>query len=298
MDDEGLVVGQLEGTGDAGQLEAELDFVLRSIEDLDREFEAGDLAPDDYSTLKDSYSARAAEILRELEAQGERGAQGEAGGRTGEERPELADMASALSPYPSPADASGGTRSFGGRLRAHRRKLLVVGAVAAFSAAAVVFVVARLTERLPGQFATGSVSLGSSQLVDRRLAQAAVLEGEGRYLQALQVYQQVLASHPHQPVALAEAGWLEYEAGLQASDDAVEERGATLVAEAVSIDPGAYAGHLYLGTIDLDRSDFEAAVEQYRLFLAEDPPATIKKSALPFLAKAFSSAHQPLPPGA
>jgi tetratricopeptide (TPR) repeat protein len=44
------------------------DFLLRSLEDLEREHDAGDLADDDYRALKDDYTARAAAALRAEEA--------------------------------------------------------------------------------------------------------------------------------------------------------------------------------------------------------------------------------------
>ena len=40
------------------------DFLLRSLEDLEREHEAGDLEDEDYQALKDDYTARAAAVLR------------------------------------------------------------------------------------------------------------------------------------------------------------------------------------------------------------------------------------------
>ena len=49
-------------------LEVERDFLLRSLKDLDEEFAAGDIDEHDYAQLKDSYTARAAAILRSLEA--------------------------------------------------------------------------------------------------------------------------------------------------------------------------------------------------------------------------------------
>jgi hypothetical protein len=48
------------------QLEEEREFLLASLADLEREFAAGDVADDDYVSLKDSYTARAAIIIREL----------------------------------------------------------------------------------------------------------------------------------------------------------------------------------------------------------------------------------------
>ncbi|MBA2386613.1 MAG: hypothetical protein H0V69_05910, partial [Acidimicrobiia bacterium] len=45
-------------------LEEERRFLLRSLRDLDREFEAGDVERDDYDTLRDDYTVRAATVLR------------------------------------------------------------------------------------------------------------------------------------------------------------------------------------------------------------------------------------------
>jgi tetratricopeptide (TPR) repeat protein len=53
-------------------LEEERDFLLRSIEDLDAEFAAGDLDEDDYRTLKDDYTARAAAAVRRIDERNER----------------------------------------------------------------------------------------------------------------------------------------------------------------------------------------------------------------------------------
>jgi tetratricopeptide (TPR) repeat protein len=48
-------------------LEEQRDFLLRSLEDLEREHVAGDNDGVDYATLKDDYTARAAAVLRQLE---------------------------------------------------------------------------------------------------------------------------------------------------------------------------------------------------------------------------------------
>ena len=49
------------------QLEDEKSFLLQSLADLEREHEAGDVDDDDYVALKDSYTARAARLIAELE---------------------------------------------------------------------------------------------------------------------------------------------------------------------------------------------------------------------------------------
>src|SRR5687767_10132063 len=40
------------------------EFLLRSLEDLEAEHDAGDLGDADYAALKDAYTARAAAVLR------------------------------------------------------------------------------------------------------------------------------------------------------------------------------------------------------------------------------------------
>lgn len=49
-------------------LEEERDFLLRSLDDLERERAAGDVDDHDYRTLRDDYTARAAAVLRALDA--------------------------------------------------------------------------------------------------------------------------------------------------------------------------------------------------------------------------------------
>jgi len=48
-------------------LEEERRFLLRSLNDLEREHEAGDVDDLDYQTLKDGYTVRTAKVLRQIE---------------------------------------------------------------------------------------------------------------------------------------------------------------------------------------------------------------------------------------
>lgn len=50
------------------ELEEERRFLLRSLDDLEREYEVGDVDTADYDTLKDGYTVRAAAVLREIES--------------------------------------------------------------------------------------------------------------------------------------------------------------------------------------------------------------------------------------
>jgi hypothetical protein len=49
------------------ELEDERRFLLRSLRDLEAEHDAGDVEDDDYRTLHDGYTKRAADVLREIE---------------------------------------------------------------------------------------------------------------------------------------------------------------------------------------------------------------------------------------
>jgi tetratricopeptide (TPR) repeat protein len=49
------------------ELEEERRFLLRSLADLEREREAGDVDVDDYRALRDGYTVRAASVLRSIE---------------------------------------------------------------------------------------------------------------------------------------------------------------------------------------------------------------------------------------
>ncbi len=50
------------------QLEEERSFLLRSLADLEREHDAGDVDEHDYETLRDGYTARAADVIRAIES--------------------------------------------------------------------------------------------------------------------------------------------------------------------------------------------------------------------------------------
>ncbi len=50
------------------ELEEERRFLLRSLDDLEREYGAGDVDVADYETLRDGYTVRAAAVLREIES--------------------------------------------------------------------------------------------------------------------------------------------------------------------------------------------------------------------------------------
>lgn len=121
------------------ELEEQRSFLLRSLEDLDRERAAGDMSDADYEALREDYTARAATVLRALEE-----------GR-------------------APLDESHRPPRRGRRLVA----VVVVGALAASAGLAVA---ASSGTRLPGENITGDIrETSSGQLAQ---AAALAREGE------------------------------------------------------------------------------------------------------------------------
>jgi tetratricopeptide (TPR) repeat protein len=114
-------------------LEEERDFLLRSRRDLDRELAAGDIDDDDYRTLHDDYTARAAAVMRRIAA-------GEA--------------ALAGAPRPSPWRTVG-----------------VVVSVAVLAVGAGLAVARASGERLAGDQVSGSIRRTSSDVVAQALAE-------------------------------------------------------------------------------------------------------------------------------
>lgn len=163
-------------------LEVQRDFLLRSLEDLEREHEAGDVDDADYEALKDDYTARAAAVIRALEA-----------GRRPAAQPDAAP----------------------GRRRA--RPLLVAAATVAFAVLAGVLVAQTAGRRDPGDVITGDVAQSATE----KLNEASRLGGQGDYEAAIALYDEVLDEDPESAEAATYRGWMltlsgDREAGLEA----------------------------------------------------------------------------------
>ena len=211
----------------------EREFLLRSIRDLDAEHEAGDIDEADYRTLRDDYVARAAALLKE---------------------PSTESVRSSSTPE---------RRTTRGRWPA------VAGVVVlALVATGAGLAVARSSgERLPGQEATGNVPEGSGGRIDR----AQRLVSEGKVLDAVKLYDQVLAEDPQHPVALAQRGWLVSRAGL------VDE-GLVSIDKAIASDPTYAEAHFFRGMILLQsKDDPVGAAAAFQAVLDNRPPPELVK---------------------
>ena len=143
-------------------LEEQQAFLRRSVDDLDREYEAGDLDELDYATLRADYARRAERLERAIE---------EGRARFAAARP----------------------------VRSPRRLATIVVAVVAFAVLAGVLVARSAGRRDPGQTVTGADPRSQAR---EALAECDRLSGQGEALEALQCYDGVLAEDPDNAEAL------------------------------------------------------------------------------------------------
>ena len=230
-------------------LEEQRRFLLQSLKDLDREHEAGDIDELDYRTLKDDYTARAAAVLHAIDERKAGLAQQQRGAR---------------------------------RRRSTKWTALVVAGVVALAIGGGVLVAATSGERVPGQTATGNVPSNVSD----QLAAAQQDIAQGKAVDALKLYDQVLKQDPRNAQALTFRGWILESANLH--DQALESLNKALAA-----DPSFAMAHYFKGAVLLEgKNDPAAAVPEFEAFLASNPPPDAAKTAQDALNQAKAAAGQ------
>ena len=238
---------------DREYLESERDFCLRSLRDLDAEFAAGDIDEQDYRELRDSYTVRAAAVLKALA-----GTNGSGNGTAA-----TAGTPTNGSTHPEPAPGSMDRRPAAGT--SWRRRAGVAVGVVVITAGACWTVIESSATRLPGQEITGQ-ALGSEQVASQLLAaQKAISKGDD--VSALKDYQKVLSSQPGQPEALTGEGWLL----AQTQQPSLLNQGLGMLARAEQTAPDYAPAHLYRGIALLSEDDYTGAVPELQWYLAHSP---------------------------
>jgi len=285
-------------------------FLTQSLADADAEYLAGDLSDADYLALRQRDLGRLAALGKVPTG----GAAAPAVGATSAlQDPTTATSAVSVAETDAPTDGSEPEPGSDGDATSHaaarraatapsrrrgRNRWFLAAAIGCFAVALVVAVPLFISDRLPGQTVTGSVSLSPSQQLSRSLDQAATAENQGQLGVAAQLYQSILTSHPDNEVALAQFGWLEYRIGKQGSSATLVADARTKLNQATTLDPGDYAAHLYLGTILLQQDGNAAgAAAQFRSFLSARPPSAVLSQAASTLRTAFTQAGEPVPAG-
>jgi tetratricopeptide (TPR) repeat protein len=261
---------------DRWYLNDQRDFLLRSIADAHSEHDAGDLSDADFSLLVARDRRRLADV--ELA---------------------LGELAPPPPPPPRPADAAPGgpTPPLADAARTSRWRLVGLLASCALIVTGVLILVDHaMSPRLPGQAVSGGITQTRAQLIEQQLAQAATLYSGGQTAQALTLYEKVLSEDPTDPTALAQSGWLEWNAGASDKQRSLETLGRRVEEETIRVAPNFYGGHLYLGLIQLYQDNNpKAAVAQFNQFLADAPPLAQVSAAAPKIRDAYTAAGLPIP---
>jgi hypothetical protein len=181
-------------------LEEERDFLLRSLRDLEREHDAGDVDEHDYESLRDDYTARAAAVLRAIESR----------------------QAALAAGRPAPRPG---------------RRALVGAAVLVVAALLGVAVAQASGRRGAGGEITGDVrQTARDKALDARQAM-----GEGRFMDAVGLFDEVERLSPSDVEAYAYKGWLLVITARQApagpDRDLLRSRALAELDRAVEIDP-------------------------------------------------------------
>jgi hypothetical protein len=252
-------------------LEEELSYLRRSIEDLKAEHSAGDVSDRDYERLLARYETQAMETEHSLGAQAPASVE--------------------------PGTPSGRSGSGGNRIRtvlSTRRARLVTG-WAAFSCFVAAAVLLGMVFAGVGPFAS-TPPLSVQARVQIMLAEASVLGSRGEITQALATYDRVLELRPTQPVALAEGGWLARLSGLSQHDGALVRNGDAEIEAAVRADPGYALARAYDGVmLYRDRGQSHLGVSEFQAMLEDHPSAALLWSVRSDAVAAFHAADVATP---
>jgi tetratricopeptide (TPR) repeat protein len=252
-------------------LNDERQFLLRSIDDAERELQAGDLSRDDYDVLFLRDRKRLAEVEAELAALGP--------------LPQSETKAVASEREASPSRRFGPWRKSG-----------IVAACLLIVTGLVILVNHAVNPSLPGQPVSGSITESKVELIEQELADAATYNNSGNGIQALKLYDRVLTQDPTDPNALAASGWLEWNYGEAGRSASAMQAGRRSEQKAIELAPTYYAGHLFYGLILLTQDhNVTGAIAQFTKFLAESPPNAELVSVASLVASGYAQAKEPLP---
>jgi cytochrome c-type biogenesis protein CcmH/NrfG len=264
-------VSERDAAEDRAQLEAERDFLLKSLDDLEVERAAGNIDDESYRALHEDYTARAAGSIRAL--------------RDG------------VDARPSAPPVAWG------------RRALMIGGAVGFVVLAAFGLAAALGARLPGESSSGNTGPQTSPRqppeedrraeleqaiadnpadVASRLLLAPILEADGDLLGALQRYDEVIAIDPENARAHAHAGRILYLTAGQASEaeaTALVDRSRAELDRAVALDAELPDARLFRAIVLANEyGDFLGAQRDAQRYLLLAPNGAYAMQARQLLA--------------
>ncbi len=247
-------------------LRDELAGLLRSIEDLQAEHDAGDLDDGDFAQLTDDYTVRAADLARRIETtESEQRAGSEQTKRSNKEKERETSESEPLA---------------GGRDTPWLRRAMVLAGAFGFAIAAGLLLARFTGERGVNDELTGNIDASTrQQSFECQGLASGNGNGEADILGALECYDDVLTQDPDNLEALSYRGWLlvltAQSAQQSSSDDQATElleSGLAYLDRAVTIDPTFIDARAFrASTYDRQGRADEACAEVAAL-LALDPP--------------------------
>jgi len=216
------------------------DFLFSSLEDLEREYAAGDMDDADYEALKSSYVKRLADVLRTAEGS--------------DELPENTNVVP---------------------VRNRKKLVLTVTAVLCIAVGLGVLVARQSGQRLPGQTLSG----GSPNNAAGLLAQARQLNFSDP-IAAIKIYSEVLKTRPDEVEALTYRSWLLALTARDAPDDirtAAVQAAIVGLGRAIVIDPEYPDAHCFLGIVSYRfTTDTATAKAELKKCQETNPPAEVQ----------------------
>ena len=216
-------------------LEEERDFLLRSLEDLEREHAAGDVDDSDFEELKDDYTARAAAAIRAIE------------------------------------DRTAAVKSLRPQ-RNWQRTALGLVLVGALAVGASWLVFRNAGTRAPGQGLTGDIRQDSSNLILQAQgltgqAQASLQAGDStkalkQFESAVQAYDKALEISPENVQALTYRGWVLHTIALSSEPSVaadLDRQAFEYLDEAIAIDPLYSDARVFRAILERNAGEFGAA---------------------------------------
>jgi tetratricopeptide (TPR) repeat protein len=216
-------------------LEEERDFLLRSLEDLEREHAAGDVDDSDFEELKDDYTARAAAVIRAIE------------------------------------DRTAAVKSLRPQ-RDWQRTALGLVLVGALAVGASWLVFRNAGTRAPGQGLTGDIRQDSSNLILQAQgltgqAQASLQAGDStkalkQFESAVQAYDKALEISPENVQAMTYRGWVLHTIALSSEPSVaadLDRQALEYLDEAIAIDPLYSDARVFRAILERNAGEFGAA---------------------------------------
>ena len=270
---------------DREELEAERDFLLRSLDDLDSELVAGNIDPDTYRVLHDDYTARASAVIRSLD--------------------DGVDRQSPDAPRVPPW-----------------MRVLTVGGIVVLAALAAVLLAHAVGQRSPGQTITGNAQASGSPTTlspaaeleaakeaaaaqpnsyDAVMRYARALLPSGDPATAIQEYVAASKLDPTQAEPLAYSAWITVLVSAQAPDaaskQALLDAAAKSLDRAIAVDPTYADSYVFKGLLlaQYEHKQCEGAVALQQFLTTAPANHPMRSLVFTALASAVKAGKCPTP---